>query len=103
VEPLWVGTKFKLEPSPGRHYNFNETIVNWINSFLACSAVPQPIAPPRLWNCCKNYSIHWFNVRTVHFRRSNNDQKYTLILPFLYSVYWLLHVSALACHYQGAS
>jgi hypothetical protein len=28
VEPLWVGTKFKLEPSPGRHYNFNETIVN---------------------------------------------------------------------------
>jgi hypothetical protein len=28
VEPLWVGTKFKLEPSPGRHYIFNETVMN---------------------------------------------------------------------------
>jgi hypothetical protein len=28
VEPVWVGTQFKLEPSPGRHYNSNETIRN---------------------------------------------------------------------------
>jgi hypothetical protein len=28
VEPLWVGSQFKLEPSNGRHYNSNETIRN---------------------------------------------------------------------------
>jgi hypothetical protein len=44
-----------------------------------------------------------FNVRTVHIRRSRNDQQYALIVPLLYSIYWLLHVSAVACHHQGAS
>jgi hypothetical protein len=34
---------------------------------------------------------------------NGNDQKYALILPFLYSIHWLLHVSAVACHHQGAS
>jgi hypothetical protein len=34
---------------------------------------------------------------------SRNDQKYALIVPLLYSIYWLLHVSAVACHHQGAS
>jgi hypothetical protein len=24
-------------------------------------------------------------------------------LPLLYSVYWLVHISAVVCHYQGAS
>jgi len=28
VEPLWVGTQYKLEPSPGRQYNSTETIRN---------------------------------------------------------------------------
>jgi hypothetical protein len=34
---------------------------------------------------------------------SRNDQQYALIVPLLYSIYWLLHVSAVACHHQGAS
>jgi hypothetical protein len=29
-------------------------------------------------------------------------QQCALIVPFLYSMYWLLHVSAAACHHQGA-
>jgi hypothetical protein len=44
-----------------------------------------------------------FNVRTAHIRRSRNDQQYALILPLLYFIYWLLHVSTIACHHQGAS
>jgi hypothetical protein len=34
---------------------------------------------------------------------SRSDQHYALILPLDYSIYWLLHVSAVACHHQGAS
>jgi hypothetical protein len=34
---------------------------------------------------------------------SRNDQKYALIVPLLYSIYWLLHVSAVGRHHQGAS
>jgi hypothetical protein len=30
------------------------------------------------------------NVRTMHIRRSKNDQKYALTVPLLYSIYWLL-------------
>jgi hypothetical protein len=30
-----------------------------------------------------------FNVRTVHIRRSRNDQQYALVLPLLYSTNWL--------------
>jgi hypothetical protein len=29
------------------------------------------------------------------------DQQYALIVPLLYSTYWLLHVLAVACHHQG--
>jgi hypothetical protein len=36
-------------------------------------------------------------------RRIRNDQQYALICNTLYSMYWLLHVSAVACHHQGAS
>jgi hypothetical protein len=32
-----------------------------------------------------------------------NDQQYALIVPNIYSIYWLLHVSAVACHHQGAA
>jgi hypothetical protein len=39
----------------------------------------------------------------VHIRRSWNDQQYALIVPLLYSTYWLLHVSEVACHHQKAS
>jgi hypothetical protein len=35
-------------------------------------------------------------------KRIRRDQKYAVIVKFLYSTYWLLHVSAVACHYQGA-
>jgi hypothetical protein len=35
-------------------------------------------------------------------RRSRNNQHYALILPLLYSVYWLLYVSAVVCHHQSA-
>jgi hypothetical protein len=27
-----------------------------------------------------------------------NDQQYALVGPFLYSINWLLHVSAVVCH-----
>jgi hypothetical protein len=30
------------------------------------------------------------------------DQQYALIVPLLYSTYWLLHVSAVAYHHHGA-
>jgi hypothetical protein len=46
VEPLWVGTQFKLEPSTGRHYNSNEKVGNLNHDFPVCNAVPQPIGPP---------------------------------------------------------
>jgi hypothetical protein len=36
-------------------------------------------------------------------RRIRNDQLYALICNILYSIYWLLHVSAVDCHHQGAS
>jgi hypothetical protein len=36
-------------------------------------------------------------------RLLENYQHYVLIVPLLYSMYWLLHVSAVACHHQGAS
>jgi hypothetical protein len=36
-------------------------------------------------------------------RRIRNDQQYALICSTLYSIYWLLHVSAVAFHHQGAS
>jgi hypothetical protein len=45
-----------------------------------------------------------FNVRTVHINvveMTNNKQ--ALALPFLYFIYWLLHVSTVACRHQGAS
>jgi hypothetical protein len=32
-----------------------------------------------------------------------NDQQYALTGNTLYSMYWLLHVSAVACHHQGAT
>jgi hypothetical protein len=35
-------------------------------------------------------------------RRIRTDQQYALIVPLLCSMYWLLHVSAVACHHQGA-
>jgi hypothetical protein len=34
-----------------------------------------------------------------HIRR---NQQYALIVPLFYSTCWLLHVSAVACHHQGA-
>jgi hypothetical protein len=35
-------------------------------------------------------------------RRTRRNQQYALIVPLLYSTCWLLHVSAVACHPQGA-
>jgi hypothetical protein len=49
------------------------------------------------------HGYHWFNVRTLHIRHIRNDQQYALTVPLLYSIYWLLHVSVVACHHQGAS
>jgi hypothetical protein len=34
---------------------------------------------------------------------SRNDQQYELVVPLLYSIYWLLHVSVVGCHNQGIS
>jgi hypothetical protein len=35
------------------------------------------------------------------FIRITRDKQHALIVPLLYSTYWLLHVSAVACHHQG--
>jgi hypothetical protein len=35
-------------------------------------------------------------------RYIRKDQRYTLIVPLLYSTYWLLRVSTVTCHHQGA-
>jgi hypothetical protein len=35
--------------------------------------------------------------------RSRNNQQYALIVPLVYSIHWLLHVLAVACHHQRAS
>jgi hypothetical protein len=36
-------------------------------------------------------------------RRSRNNQHTRIIVTLLYSIYRLLHVSAVVCHHQGAS
>jgi hypothetical protein len=48
---------------------------------------------------------NWHSLMFVPciIRCSRNNQHYALIVPLLYSIYWLLHVSAVACHHQGAS
>jgi hypothetical protein len=56
-------------------------------------------------------SIYWINIvlemtecyraRQLHDVLEENQQ-YALIVPLLYSTCWLLHVSAVACHHQGA-
>jgi hypothetical protein len=51
----------------------------------------------------KNTDVRILMFVPCIFRRSINDQQYALIVPLLYSIYWLLHVSAVACHHQGAS
>jgi hypothetical protein len=46
-----------------------------------------------------------FNVHTVHIRRvRRKNQQYALIVPSFISIFtcWLIHVSAVACHHQGA-
>jgi hypothetical protein len=43
-------------------------------------------------------------IKFGHFLwHSRNDQQYALVVPVLYAINWLLHVSAVACHHQGAS
>jgi hypothetical protein len=82
------GPRFK--PQPG----------GWIDNQKTLLVFHSPRQIPHLYRELRYYK---FNVRTVHIRRSRNDQQYALILPLLYSVYWLLHVSAVACNQQGAS
>jgi hypothetical protein len=48
-------------------------------------------------------AIFKLSRKTKWTTSSRNDQHYALILPLLYSMYWLLHVSAVAYHHQGAS
>jgi hypothetical protein len=44
-----------------------------------------------------------FDLGLEHWHsRIRRDQQYALIVLFLYTTYWLLHVSAVACHHQGA-
>jgi hypothetical protein len=49
-----------------------------------------------------NIRIQQFNVHTVHYQTIKRIQHYALIVSLLYSTCWLLHVSAVACHHQGA-
>jgi hypothetical protein len=50
----------------------------------------------------KMKTVWYFDVCITHIRCSRKDQQYTLVVQLIYSVYWLLHVSAVACHHQGA-
>jgi hypothetical protein len=43
------------------------------------------------------------DVQILFYNSSRNYQQYSLIVPLLYFISWLLHVSAVACHHQGAS
>jgi hypothetical protein len=58
--------------------------------------------------CVKNCDILSFLVAGCqHFWinlpwRIRRDQQHALIVPLLYSTYWLIHVSVVACHHQGA-
>jgi hypothetical protein len=47
-------------------------------------------------NSTSGIKFIWFNVHTVHIGHSRNNRQYALIVPLLYSVYGLLHVSAVA-------
>jgi hypothetical protein len=40
-------------------------------------------------------------LRVMMGAGNRNNQHYSLTVPLLYSIYWLLHVSAVACHHQG--
>jgi hypothetical protein len=60
------------------------------------------------WNwtgCCLLDKTGLYSLMFVPciIRHSRNNQHYALTVPLLYSIYWLLHVSAVACHHQGAS
>jgi hypothetical protein len=44
----------------------------------------------------------YVSVSTNEMIRIGRDQQYALIVPLLYFTCWLLHVSAVACHHQGA-
>jgi hypothetical protein len=47
-------------------------------------------------------AILMFYVQTVNYQTIRNDQHHALIGQLLCSTYWLLHVSAVACHHQRA-
>jgi hypothetical protein len=55
--------------------------------------------PTYLQNFRRNYLMNLTKIIMICIRR---DQQYALIVPLLYSTYWLLHVSAVACLHQGA-
>jgi hypothetical protein len=60
-----------------------------------------------VWNwtsCCLlvKISLYSLTFTLCIVRRSRNNQQYALIVPLLYSIYRLLHVSAVACHHQAA-
>jgi hypothetical protein len=68
---------------------------------IECHRVVSAVKMPRLTTTVKPVFRQAFIEDTKHFIR--NDQQYALICNALYSMYWLLHVSAVACHHQGAS
>jgi hypothetical protein len=56
-------------------------------------------------HCFGGLTIKWPRFAYVNACEitAKNNQQYALIVPLLYSIYWHLHVSAVACHHQGAS
>jgi hypothetical protein len=56
----------------------------------------------RCAECCKKWSDLEIGEGNTSYI-SINYQQYALILPLLYSVYWILHVSAVTCHHHGDS
>jgi hypothetical protein len=56
-------------------------------------------------SCVFRYIVQWSNKCTISSRNNLTEMTKNIhwFVPLLYSIYWLLHVSAVACHHQGAS
>jgi hypothetical protein len=92
-------------------------LVTW-KSYSQFCMMPQIIIIGPSISLCYSWwcSVEWsHNLSLTHasvkppgcfkFLRNNsrNNQHYAMIVPLRYSIYWLPHVSAVACHHQETS
>jgi hypothetical protein len=55
-----------------------------------------------MFNLCRNINFNYLMSILCIISCIRRNQQYALTVPLLYSTCWLLHVSAVACHHQGA-